>query len=99
MPLSFDPRFNDLLQHLILMAPPVGQINLNMLDSIEPEAIANPDELVATIIEVSTRLAAKKSDAPDRFVELLLKLERINALPHDKAQHFTDRVLAYSRDN
>jgi hypothetical protein len=99
MPLSFDPRFNDLLQHLILMAPPVGQINLNMLDSIEPETIANPDELVATIIEVSTRLAAKKSDAPDRFVELLLKLERINALPHDKAQHFTDRVLAYSRDN
>lgn len=99
MPLSFNPRFNDLLQRLILMAPPVGQINLNMLDSIEPEAIANPDELVATIIEVSTRLAAKKSDAPDHFVELLLKLERINALPHDKAQHFTDRVLAYSRDN
>ncbi|WRH94647.1 hypothetical protein RCC30_12980 [Pseudomonas fluorescens] len=64
MPLSFDPRFNDLLQRLILMVPPVGQINLNMLDSIEPEAIADPDELVATIIEVSTRLAAKNLTRP-----------------------------------
>jgi hypothetical protein len=99
MPLSIDPNFNDPLQRLILISPPAGELAIDLVSSIDPKPVHDQKALTATIISTGLELAEKKSEAVDYFVKILLELERTNALPHDKAQYFTHRIMALGSEH
>jgi hypothetical protein len=98
MPLSIDPKFNDPLQRLILISPPAGELAIDLVSSIDPKPVHDQKDLTAAIIDTGLELAEKKSEAVDYFVKMLLELERTHALPHDKAQYFTNRIMALASE-
>lgn len=99
MSISIDPHFNDPLQRLILIDSSSGELAIDLISSIEPEPIEDHNSLTATIIETGFGLAEGRPEAIDYLVKILLDLERKGALPHDQAQHFTNRVISLGSRN
>lgn len=97
MALSIEPHFNDPLQRLILIDSSAGELAIDLISSINQNPVQDRNSLAAAIIETGLGLAEGKTEAIDYFVKILLELERAGALPHDQAQHFTDRITTLGR--